>query len=165
MKLQEGEKLRRRIFQSYSKDPTGWSFVISPSAKFGFYDAIVSGPQGAWVLKIDSLFKPLPIVLGSPTEARPPNPSGPFPYGYRKIPSELIPEILEGYPRDRARAGLLSVLRSKTVIPEEGRSYAHGPFIFTGSQNVSLSEHQRELDAKLTSEMRRLLRVRYPAYG
>ncbi len=167
MKLLEGESLRRRIFRSYSKDPTGWSFVISPSAKSGFYDAMVSGPHGAWALKIDSLFKPLPIVLGSPTEASQPNPSGPFPYGYRKLPSELIPEMLagEGYPRDRVKAGLLSVLRSKTVIPEEGRSYAHGPFIFTGSQKVGLSEHQRELDDKLTSEMRRLLRVRYPAYG
>ncbi|MDV3278010.1 MAG: hypothetical protein LYZ69_06025 [Nitrososphaerales archaeon] len=167
MKLLEGENLRRRIFQSYSKDPTEWSFVISPSPKFGFYDAVVSGPHGAWVLKIDSLFKPLPIVLGSPTEANPPKPSGPFPYGYRKLPSELIPEMLggEGYPRDRVTAGLLSVLRSKTVIPEEGRSYAHGPFIFTGPQKVGLSEHQRELDDKLTSEMRRLLRIRYPAYG
>jgi len=167
MKLLEGENLRRRIFQSYSKDPKGWSFVISPSQKYGFYDAVVSGPHGSWVLKIDSLFKPLPIMLGSPTEENPISKPGPFPYGYRKLPSELIPEMLggEGHPRDRIMTSLLSVLRSKTVIPEEGRSYAEGPFIFTGPQRVGLSEHQRELDDKLTSEMHRLLRVRYPAYG
>jgi len=167
MKFLEGENLRRRIFQSYSKDPTGWSFVISPSEKSGFYDASISGPHGAWALKIDSLFKPQPIVLGAPTEAIPPKTSDSFPYGYRRLPPELIPEVLgdEGYPREKAMASLLSVLKSKTVIPEEGRSYAHGPFIFTGPQKVELSEHQRELDDRLTSEMRRLLRARYPAYG
>jgi hypothetical protein len=167
MKILEGENLRRRIFQSYSKDPTGWSFVISPSEKSGFYDAAVSGSQGAWALKIDSLFKPQPIVLGSPTESSPPKSSDTFPYGYRKLPPELIPEMLggEGYPREKAIASILSVLKSKTVIPEEGRSYAHGPFIFTGPQKVDLSERQRELDDKLNSEMRRLLRTRYPAYG
>lgn len=166
MRLLEGENLRRRIFRSYSKDPTGWSFVISPSEKFGFYDAMVSGPHGSWMLKIDSPFKPQPIVLGSPTEASS-KPSGPFPYGYRKIPSELIPEMLgdEGYPREKMMADLVSVLRTKTVIPEEGRSYAHGPFIFTGPQGATLSERQRELDDKLSSEMHRLLRLRYPAYG
>jgi hypothetical protein len=168
MKALEGENLRRRIFRSYSKDPRGWSFVISPSPKYGFYDAFVSGPQGAWVLKMDSLFKPSPIVLGSPTEASPMSKqAGPFPYGYRKIPSELIPEMLggEGYPRDKTMASLLSVLGSKTVVPEEGRSYAHGPFIFTSPERVGLSERQKELDDKLNSEMHRLLRFRYPAYG
>lgn len=168
MKVLEGEKLRRRIFRSYSKDPRGWSFVISPSQKYGFYDAFVSGPQGAWVLKMDSLFKPSPIVLGSPTESSPiTKEAGPFPYGYRKIPSEMIPEMLGGESAsgDKAMADLLSVLRTKTVVPEEGRSYAHGPFIFTRPERVGLSERQKELDDKLNSEMHRLLRYRYPAYG
>ena len=168
MKVLEGDALRRRIFQSYTKNPAGWSFVISPSPKSGFYDAVVSGPQGAWVLKIDSLFKPLPIMLGSPTEAIPrAKEAGPFPYGYRRLPPELISEMLgdEGHPRDKTMEGLLSVLKSKTVIPEEGRGYAHGPFILTNPERVGLSDRQKELDDKLTSEMHRLLRLRYPAYG
>jgi len=166
MKFLEGENLRKRIFQSYSKDPAGWSFVVSPSERSGFYDASVSGPQGAWALKIDSLFKPQPIVLGSPTEQSQQSPDS-VPYGYRKIPPELIAEMLgeESRPREKAMAGLLSVLKSKTVIPEEGRAYAHGPFVFTGPRKVDLSERQRELDDRLTSEMHRLLRARYPAYG
>ena len=168
MKVLEGEKLRRRIFRTYSKNPDGWSFVISQSPKYGFYDAVVSSPHGSWVVKMDSLFKPSPIMLGSPTETSPLSKrTGPFPYGFRRIPPELIPEMLgdEGQPRDKAIAGLLSVLRSKTVVPEEGRSYAHGPFIFTSPETLGLSERQRELDDKLNSEMRRLVRYRYPAYG
>jgi hypothetical protein len=169
MKTLEGENLRRHILESYYKNPKGWSFVISPSAKYGFYDAAVSGPDGTWMLKIDSIFKPLPVVLGALTEADPRlNPAGPFPYGYRKLPPELIPQMLRGerhLPRDKTVASFLSMLRSETVVPEEGRNYAEGPFIFTSPRRGGLSEGQKELDDKLALEMHRLLRIRYPAYA
>ena len=157
------------MLENYSKNPKGWSFVISPSQKHGFCDAFVSGSDGTWMLKIDSIFKPMPIVLGSPTEDSPePKPSSPFPYGYRNLPPEVILQMLrgEGYqPRDRTAANLLPLLKSKTVVPEEGRSYAEGPFVFASKRNFDLSERQRDLDMKLASEMQRLLRTRYPAYG
>jgi hypothetical protein len=169
MKLLEGESLRRHLLESYSKNPKGWSFVISPSEKHGFCDAVVSGSDGTWMLKIDSIFKPTPIVLGSPTEDSPElKPAGPFPYGYRNLPPELILQMLRGEgnpPRDKAAANFFSLLRSETVVPEEGRPYAEGPFVFTGKRNLDLSERQRDLDMKLASEMQRLLRTRYPAYG
>ena len=169
MKLLEGESLRRHLLESYSKNPKGWSFVISPSGKHGFCDAVVSGSDGTWMLKIDSIFKPTPIVLGSPTEDSPElKPAGPFPYGYRNLPPELILQMLrgEGYPpRDKAATNFLSLLKSETVVPEEGGSYAEGPFVFTSKGNVNLSERQRDVDMKLASEMQRLLRTRYPAYG
>ncbi len=169
MKLLEGESLRRHLLESYSKNPKGWSFVISPSVKHGFYDASVSGPDGAWMLKIDSIFKPTPIVLGSPTEDSPKlKTAGAFPYGYRNLPPELILQVLrsEDYPpRNESVANFLSVLKSETVVPEERKSYAEGPFVFTSKGKVDLSEREWELDMKLASEMKRLLRTRYPAYG
>lgn len=168
MELLEGEALRKRILESYSKNPRGWSFVVSPSPKFGFFDATVSGPDGAWMLKIDSIFKPSPIVLGSPAEAAPRRLEAPFSYGYRKLPHELILQMLGGegpVSRNETLASLLSVLRSEPVVPEEGRSYAEGPVVLTGPGKLSLSESQKEVDARLASEMRRLLRLRYPVYG
>jgi len=169
MKTLEGENLRKHILESYYKNPKGWSFTISPSQKYGFYDAIVSGPDGTWMLKIDSVFKPLPIVLGAPTEANPrSNPVGPFPYGYRKLPPELILQMLrdEGrLQRDKTVNSFLSALRSETVVPEERGSYAEGPFVFTSPLRGDLSDSQKELDDKLASEMHRLLRIRYPAYA
>lgn len=155
------------MLESYSKDPRGWSFVISPS-KSGFFDATVSGPDATWMLKIDSLFKPFPIVIGSQAESSPTRPGGPFPYGYRTLPPELALQIMGGEgmgPMARVRERLLSVLRSEPVVPEEGRTYAQGPLVLTGQERLSLSESQREVDAKLASEMHRLLRLRYPAYG
>jgi hypothetical protein len=66
---------------------------------------------------------------------------------------------------DRAQRDLLSVLRSEPVVPEEGKSYAQGPLLLTGPRKAALSRGQAEIDAKLSSEMRRLLRLRYPVYG
>jgi hypothetical protein len=169
VKVLEGESLRRQLRESYSRNPKGWSFAIFPSRGHGFYDALVSGPDGAWMLKMDTIFKPSPLVLGSPTEDSPgPKTVGPFPYGYRNLPPELALQMLRGEDRpsrDEAVAGLLSVIRSQTVVPEEGKAYAEGPFVFTREGKSGLSESQRNLDLKLSSEMQRLLRTRYPAYG
>jgi hypothetical protein len=169
MELLEGEILRRRILESYSKNSRGWNFVVSPSLEYGFYDAVVSGPDNAWILKIDSIFKPFPTVLGSQAkEDLGLKLENPFPYGYRKLPPGLILQMLGGEgqtPRDRTLASLLSVLRSEPVVPEAGRSYAEGPFVLTSPGKLGLSESQREIGARLASDMRRLLKSRYPAYG
>jgi hypothetical protein len=168
MEVLEGGELKRRMLESYARNPKGWSFTISPSPGLGFFDATVAGPDGAWMLKIDSLFKPSPIVIGSQAEALRRRPGGPFPFGYRDLPPELALRLMgensEG-PTGAARRSLLSVLKSEPVVPVRGGSYAEGPLVFTGPGSVSLSDKQRQVDAMLSSEMRRLLRLRYPAYG
>lgn len=168
MEVLEGRELRKRLLESYSRDPNGWSFTVSPSPASGFFDAVVSGPERAWMLKIDSLYKPSPMVIGSPAEALRRRPEGPFPYGYRDLPPELALRFMggEGAGRDRdVRRRLLSMLKSEPVVPEVGRSYAEGPLVLTGPGGVRLSDTQKEIDARLAAEMRRLLRQRYPAYG
>ena len=169
MELLEGEGLRRRMLEGYSRNPKGWSFTVSPSLSFGFYDAVVSGPDGTWMLKIDSRFKPLPTVLGSLAEGGGrPQPGSAFPYGYRRLPPGLVLRLLGGEgsaPKEVMSASLASVLRSEPTVPEAGRSYAEGPIVLTTPGTVSLSENQKEVDARLSSEMRRLLKSRYPAYG
>ena len=166
MELLEWKDLKRRVLEGYSRDPRGWSFDISPS-RSGFFDATVSGPNGAWLLKIDSLFKPYPIVIGSPTEPLVKRPEGLFPYGYRALPAELALRMMEGGgagPGVDVRKGVLSVLRSEPVVPEAGLSYAEGPLVLRRGR-VALSDGQREVDEALSAEMRRLLKLRYPAYG
>ena len=168
MDLLEGKDLKRRMVESYSRNPKGWSFVLSPSPRFGFFDAAVSGPDMSWMLKLDTLFKPSPIVIGSEVEAFPRRPRGPFSYGYRALPPELALQIMAGEeagPRERTLAGLLSVLKSEPVAPETGRTYAEGPLMLAPPGQVSLSRSQKETDDRLSSEMRRLLRLRYPTYG
>jgi hypothetical protein len=168
MELLEGDALRKRILKSYAKNPKDWNFTISPSPGSGFYDAMVSGPDGAWMLKIDSLFKPYPIVLGSPAELGQSRQETPFTYGYRNLSPKLALQMFgaEGSaPRNKTLATIMRVLRSEPVVPEEGRSYAEGPFILTKSRTFNESERQKEINDRLTFEMRRLLKIRYPAYG
>ena len=168
MDLMEGRDLKRRMMESYSRNPRGWSFVLSPSPRFGFFDAAVSGPDMAWMIKLDTLFKPSPIVIGSEVEAFPRRPAGPFSYGYRALPPELALQIMgggEGGPREKTLAELLSVMKSEPVPPETGRAYAEGPLMLAGPGQVSLSRSHKEMDDRLSSEMRRLLKLRYPAYG
>ena len=168
MDLLEGKDLKRRMLDSYSRNPKGWSFVLSPSPRSGFFDAAVSGPDMAWMLKLDTLFKPSPIVIGSEVEAFPRRPRGPFSYGYRALPPELAIQIMGGgdaAPKEKTLARLLSVMNSEPVAPETGRAYAEGPLVLTGPGQVSLSRTQKKMDDRLSSEMRRLLKLRYPAYG
>jgi len=167
MEIMEGSPLGRRILENYSRNPRGWSFVLSAS-KSGFFDALVSGPSETWMLKIDSIFKPIPVVLGSSVEALSKPDSTPFSYGYRTLSPELVFQMLKGEgmeSQDQRTARLLSVLNSEPVVPQEGRSYAQGPIVYTDTQRMVLSESQRKLDDKLTSEMRQVLRSKYPAYG
>lgn len=168
MEFLEGEALRKGILESYSKSPRGWSFVISPS-KSGFFDAVASGPDGAWMLKIDSIFKPSPIVLGSQAETGPGLKAvSPVSYGYRKMPPDLLLRFLERSGqgnREQMDLGLRSFLKSEPVVPTVGGSYAHGPFVLTGPRTLSLSEGQQAVGTRLTAEMHRLLKMRYPAYG
>ena len=168
MDLLEGKDLKRRMMESYTRNPKGWSFVLSPSPRFGFFDATVSGPDMAFMLKLDTLFKPSPIVIGSEVDAFPRRPRGPFTYGYRALPSEFALQIMGGGgagPREKTLAELLSVMRSEPVVPETGGTYAEGPLMLTGPGQVRLSKSQKEMDDRLASEMRRLLRLRYPSYG
>jgi len=166
MEILEGRELKRLMLESYASNPRGWSFTVSPSPGSGFFDATVNGPDGAWMLKIDTLFKPSPIVIGSRAEAAARKPLGPFPYGYRELPPQLALKIVGEEDMGPAmRRRLLSVLGSEPVVPERGGSYAEGPLVFAGPGSVSLSDKQKEVDARLASEMRRLLRLRYPAYG
>ena len=100
MEFLEGKDLMRRMLEGYSRDPRGWSFVVSPS-RSGFFDAAVTGPEGTWMLKIDSLFKPFPTVIGSRSGEGLKGPRGPFPYGYRALP----PTWRSGLWRTRWRGG------------------------------------------------------------
>ena len=141
---------------------------MSPSPSSGFFDATVAGPNETWMIKIDSLFKPTPIVIGSQAEPYSRPREAPFPYGFRTMPPDLALRLLaegEASAQGALRRSLLSVLGSEPVVPEQGGSYAQGPMILTGPEKGGLSQAQREVDAKLASEMRRLLKLRYPAYG
>ena len=166
MDLLRGTALFNYLLEKYSRNPAGWNFTIGPSPRDNFFDGIVSGPEESWQLKIDSIFKPAPMVLGARTEMSPPSPPNMPSYGYRKLEPEALVNLFkqssEGSPRD-AIEKLLGTL--KPVAPVQRGSYAEGPVVFTNQKRLGVSKTQMQLDEKLASEVKRLLRESYPSYG
>lgn len=165
MEVLDGEDLYNLIYRRYTKDQRGWSFTISPSDRHGFFDALVTNPEEGWHLKLDTIFKPSPIVIGARMEGTPVprSPVNGFPFGFR----ELQPSWLEQFgPHEgpglppQLTAALASM---KPVVPRRGRVYAQGPFVLSGKR--AAPKDLLELDERLSSEMLRRVRYRYPGYG
>lgn len=173
MEILSGAALSKYLLEKYSKNPKGWNFTIAPAAKDNFFDAMVTGPEENWQLKIDSIFKPLPTVLGAKVESLATKSQalpGLFPsYGYRKLEPEIVLKVLkeqEDRDPDEPLESLDRLIRSlEPTAPVPGASYAQGPFVFTNKTFHDLSENQKKLDERLSSSLRNLLREKYLSYG
>jgi hypothetical protein len=174
MELLRGKALFNYLLEKYSKNPAGWYFTIGPSARDNFFDGLVYSPEESWQLKMDSVFKPNPIVLGAKVEAanRVINETPGIPsYGYRKLEPEallsLFKQASEGDTRSTPEQFLERFLKTnKPVAPLEKGSYAEGPVVFSNNKILKgVSKNQKELDEKLAAEVRKLLRNSYPSYG
>jgi hypothetical protein len=167
MEILDGDVLYDLIFKRYTKDQRGWSFTLSPAAKHGFFDALVANRDETWQLKFDTLFKPSPLVIGATIESETPSARvNPFPFGFREIrPSwaEQLGSQEQGVTLPRQLAAVLASL--KPVVPRPGRSYAQGPFVLSGRGPTPRMGSQAEVDDRLSSDLLKLVRNRYPSYG
>jgi hypothetical protein len=166
MEILEGDDLYRVLLQRYSKNPRGWSFTVSPSQRNGFFDARVAGPEESWHLKLDTIFKPSPFVLGAKTDQdQPRTPVAPLSFGFRRIDPQEAPAMLDDSPEGMTR--LLAFLSSVSpVAPTGPGSYIQGPYLYInrGQAAESMSREQRSVDSRLSDEMLKLVRRRYPSY-
>jgi hypothetical protein len=183
MEILEDKIIAKYLFEKYCSNPTNWNFVISRStSNDGFFDASVSNNDEVWQLKIDSIYKPLPLVIGtkvdvdSATIQRNIN-TNTVPFGFRKLDVPVIIDVLkklteEGQQQMNIDTGtefnnyLYSRIGSlQPVKPVEGESYAYGPFVFTERNPVKHNEHQKQISERLAFKMRSNLRNKYSGYG
>jgi len=172
MEILKGSALSKYLLEKYTKNPKGWNFTIGPARRDNFFDALVSGPEESWQLKIDSIFKPNPAVLGTQTDPLAKKsltlPES-FPsYGYRRLDPEIVLKILKEQQdnSDESTRSMDRLMASlEPIAPVPGASYAQGPFVFTNQKFLGLSENQQKLDDRLSSELRSLLREKYLGYG
>jgi hypothetical protein len=166
MEILEGEALYRMLLQRYSSDPRGWSFTISPSPSNGFFDARVGGPDESWHLKLDTIFKPSPFVLGARTDQdASKHPPAPLSFGFRRVNPGETPFLLDDSQEGMKR--LLSFLSTvNPVAPTGPGNYIQGPFVFSsrGQPRESMTREQQRIDSRLSDEMLKLVRRRYPNY-
>lgn len=167
MEILEGEALYRMLLQRYSKDPRGWSFTISPSPSNGFFDARVGGPEESWHLKLDTIYKPSPFVLGAKTERdlSTNSPAPPLSFGFRRVNAQAAPGLL-----DESQEGMNKLLAFLSTVdpvaPTGPGNYIQGPFVFAsrGKAAGSMTREQRSVDSRLSDEMQKLVRRRYSSY-
>jgi hypothetical protein len=167
MEILEGEALHKMLLQRYSRNPNGWVFTISKSMSNGFYDAFVGAPDDSWQLKLDTIFKPSPFVLGAKVELDQSKlkPLSPLSFGFRKVRESDAAALLDDSPEGMNR--LLALLSSvKPIVPRTAGSYVQGPFVFANSRatGAAMTGDQEKVDRKLSQELLKLVRQRYPSY-
>ena len=169
VEILDGATLRKLLLDRYSKNPRNWNFTVSTSMRDGFFDGLISSPDESYQLKIDSIFKPSPLVLGTSVDVNHSTlkPLSQMSYGYRKLDPEFLMKLLSALDSGKQSAPIESLLGSlDPVVPNQQGSYAQGPFVFTNEKiTTHLSSGQAALDSKLSSELRKLMRSKFSAYG
>jgi len=169
----EGNNLATNLFERYSANSRNWKFVVSVSQQNGnFYDAIVSNPNEVWQLKIDSIYKPNPLIIGTKVDVDPLrfNDNTHMPFGYRKLDPKKIGKILSNISENEDTSALSSYIGSlisstKPEVPSPNNSYAYGPFLFTQKNPIMVDEYQRKISDKLANRLNEKLRLLYSSYG
>lgn len=173
MDILEGNNLATNLFERYSANSRNWKFVVSVSQQNGnFYDAIVSNPNEVWQLKIDSIYKPNPLIIGTKVDVDPLrfNDNTHMPFGYRKLDPKKIGKILSNISENEDTSALSSYIGSlisstKPEVPSPNNSYAYGPFLFTHKSPIKVDEYQRKISDKLANRLNEKLRLLYSSYG
>jgi hypothetical protein len=187
MEILEDKALAKHIFKKYTTNPREWNFVIStnPASTDGFFDATITNPDEAWQLKIDSLYKPIPIITGTKIDIDSSEigktigkdvTGSTIPFGYRKIDPPMLMNLFKKISDeqeeiakrdlDRINQEFNSFLSSlQPTVPEKGTDYLYGPFLFTEKSIVGRNPHQKNVSEKLSLNMRRKIKERYPGYG
>jgi hypothetical protein len=169
----EGNNLAMNLFERYSANSRNWKFVVSVSQMNGnFYDAIVSNPNEVWQLKIDSIYKPNPLIVGTKVDVDPVRFTNNthMPFGYRKLDPKKIGKILSNISENEDTNALSSYITSiisstEPEIPTPNNSYAYGPFLFTQKSPIKVDEYQRKISEKLANRLKDKLRLLYSSYG
>ena len=173
MDILEGNNLTTNLFERYSANSHNWKFVVSVTQQNGnFYDAIVSNPNEVWQLKIDSIYKPNPLIIGTKVDVDPLrfNDNTHMPFGYRKLDPKKIGKILSNIGENEDTSALSSYIASlisstKPEVPSPNNSYAYGPFLFTQKNPIKVDDYQRKISDKLANRLNDKLRLLYSSYG
>jgi hypothetical protein len=182
MEILDDKILAKNIFQKYTSNPKNWNFIISTTSIYdGFFDATITSPDESWQLKIDSLYKPLPIITGTKLDIESSKMKKMLnkdmaPFGYRKIDPPMIMNLFKKISQeqetiarkdmDHVNNELNSFLGSlEPTVPEKGIDYLYGPFLFTNKNIIENNPYHKNISEKLATNLKKKIKDRYPSYG
>lgn len=180
MEILEETNLGKHLFHKYSSNPKNWNFIISTTPiRDHFFDAIISSPNEVWQLKLDSIYKPNPFIVGTKIDNIDSNQIDKnintkiTTFGYRKINDNKILNLLKTLSEEQQdnsnkdhNVSLNSLLSEiEPVAPKQGDNYIYGPFLFTNKNLLSINEKQKNISERLSDKIRTNLRNKYLSYG
>ncbi len=182
MEILDDKVLAKNIFQKYTVNPKNWDFIISTTPIHdGFFDATVTSPDESWQMKIDSLYKPIPIITGTKVDIESSKlkkvaNKDMAPFGYRKIDPPMIMNLFKKISQEQEMIArkdidyvnneINSFLGSlEPTIPEKGTDYLYGPFLFTNKNIIDNNPYQKNISEKLAANLKKKIKERYPSYG
>lgn len=183
MKRKPADELLKDFIGSYQEDPEGWSFWVSKSD--GNYDIyIIRGAEG-YFLKLDSIFSPHPLGVGTKVrmEENQTFESNLPQFGFRKFTGEETLKFLRSLPSppregeskkeikkkiSKINEAIEKRLLGKPTIPisppkERDRMAILGPWE-PRSPIAEISESQRKLERDLERKLRKMQQREYPTY-
>jgi len=63
MEVLKGDEVWEEIIKKYNKKPSAWR-ALEYKSPGGFYDLLIFNPGNTYLLKKDTVYKPLPLVIG-----------------------------------------------------------------------------------------------------
>jgi hypothetical protein len=83
---------------------------------------------------------------------------------FKKISEEQ--EIISRKNIEHVNKELNSYLGSlEPTVPLKDKNYLCGPFLFTEKNIIDKNSHQKDISEKLTINMKKKIKERYPGYG
>ncbi len=184
MKKKSIEKIMEDFHEEYQEDPEGWSFWMSPPSESGdFYEAYIVHGDEAYFLKLDSVFTPNPLGVGTKLSIEEDQLVEDLPdFGYRKFDKEETRKFLENLPSPeeheteeefrkelkKSREKFAEKAINKKPVPfeppgEKGGLAAIGPY---SSENPLgyISEKQKKIKRELNRKLERKINRDHPGY-
>jgi hypothetical protein len=147
------------LTKKYDRDPKGWRMAIGQDER-GYFDIFLSNPTGVWQVKVDSIYKPLPIGLGTKIggkmEAKRIASEKAPSFGFRPVSQELIENIMHYREKDMSPImDEILKLEPRRLADIKSPVFASGPINY--GRKFQLSSKQTKLDFELRKNLRRLL--------
>jgi len=167
----DSRKIRKEIARKYESDPKNWRLLWSIDER-GHYDLLVAKDSSQWWLKEAQINPLLSVGCGVKQFIEEDIRNRVFdqkgqghPFGLRPITEDHMKKIISALTvGENPQTSILEVLRSEPKpLKEIDTSFLmQGPYQHVPTLTDLLSDKQRELDAKLNSELKRLIFKRYP---
>lgn len=184
MKKKSVEEIMQDFYEEYQKNPEGWNFwVSSPPSSDEFHEVYITRGAEAFFLKMDSIFSPNPVGMGTKLRIKENQLVEDLPeFGYRKFSETETKKFLKNLPKPEeyeskekfkedireTREEIVKKAMGKNPIPfdEEGKSpglAAVGPYSSSNPLDY-VSEEQKKVRKKLSKELEKLINRDYPGH-